>query len=353
MNSSNSRYHYASLTRTSDLSSTQSSWVVHPLKREEWSTGDYVVGKFVSPTGASTEFVQLTTGHRAALIKNDLVVGVLGSRKATLEAVGDWHDIEKDGRMQDLVGSGLFRKEKDHSSHFPPHPSYMYQGHVIRNGTKVCMQDFVPNQLQVATTTPYNCPTILILGTSMTVGKTCAARVIIHLLKELGVANVVGTKLTGVGFYSDILKMNDAGADIVFDFVDVGLPSTVVPPEHFKYPLRQLLSMISATHPNVVVAEAGASPLEDYNGSIVLEEMAHHAKFVVLCASDVYSVLGFTQECGLTPHLVTGIVTTTSAGIELVERLTGIPALNLCTKDSVTELEKLLRVALKDEIPPK
>jgi hypothetical protein len=345
----NNRYVYGSLTRNSDLPSTQSSWVVHPIKRDEWDTGDYVCGKFTKPTGSACEYVQLTTGRRAKLMRGDLVVGVLGVRKATLEAVGDWHAIGNDGRMEDLVGAGLFGKETDHSSRIPPHPSFVYQGHVIRNGAKVCMQDFVPTCLPV--TTSYTCPTILILGTSMSVGKTWAAQVIIHLLKEMGVKNVVGTKLTGVGFYSDILSMRDGGADAVLDFVDAGLPSTTVPLEQYKQSLQLLLSMISEEHPDIVVAEAGASPFEAYNGAAVLEEMLARAQFVVLCASDAYSVLGIMQTFGLQPDIITGIATATSAGMELVEKLTGVPALNLCKDESVEKLEKLLRVALHDEIP--
>ena len=343
----NSRYIFGSLTRTSDLASSGSSWVVHPVKRDEWDTGDYVVGKFESPTGSTNESVQLTTGRRAKLMRGDLVVGVLGVRKATLESVGDWHAIGDDGCMEDLTGSGLFGRETDHSYRFPSHPTYIYQGHVIRNGAKVCMRNFVP-KLQV--TSPYTCPTILILGTGMSVGKTSAARVIVHLLKEMGVKNVVGTKLTGVGFYGDILSMHDAGADAVLDFVDAGLPSTVVPLEQYKRSLRQLMYMISAKHPDIVVAEAGASPFEAYNGGAALQELASHVQFVVLCASDAYSVLGITQTFGIRPDIITGIATTTSAGISLVEELTGIPALNLCTDETFDELERLLRVALKDKV---
>lgn len=345
----NKRYIYGSLTRTSDLTSTEDSWLVHPLKRDEWETGDYVVGKFVAPKCTDTEWVELTNGRHATLVRDDLLVGALGVRKATLESVGNWHSIGNDGLMQDLTRAGLFGKEMDHSPRIPPHPSFLYQGHVIRSGMKVTMQDFVrPTSPQTAR---YDCPTILILGTSMSVGKTCTARAIIRLLKRMGVERVVGVKLAGAGCLSDILSMHDAGANAFFDFVDVGLPSTAVPPEQYKKRLELLLSMVSSQQPNAVVAEAGASPLEPYNDSEMLVAMADSAQFVVLCASDAYSVVGFKHLLGIRPDVVTGIATATSAGRELVEKLSGVPALSLTTNESsMDEFKELLMAALKDSV---
>ena len=346
----NNRYVYGSLARISDLPATQSSWVVHPIKREQWETGDYVVGKYDS-SPSTPDYIELTTGRRAHLMKGDLLVGALGGvRQATLESVGDWHDIGMDGRMEDLTNAGFFAKEANHNIRIPPAPSFLYQGHVIRKGTKVCMHDYIPPV--VACSRPYNSPTILILGTSMSCGKTFAAKVIIHLLKKLGVGKVVGTKLAGAGCYNDILNMQDAGADAVLDFVDVGLASTVVPVEQYRQSLKLLLSMISAQNPDIVVAEAGASPLEDYNDAAVLSVLAQGARFVVLCASDAYAVVGIEEVFGIKPNIVTGIATSTSAGMALVEKLSGIPTLNLCTDESIAELELLLRASLKDVLPP-
>ena len=56
---------------------------------------------------------------------------------------------------------------------------------------------------------------------------------------------MVGAKLTGAGRYRDILAMQDAGADHIFDFVDAGLPSTVVPESEYRPALRNLLSRMA------------------------------------------------------------------------------------------------------------
>lgn len=336
------RYFFGSLTRISDLETKP--FEVCSLGRNKWETGDYVVGKFISLVGAcSNEYVELATGRRASIQRDDLVVGALGVRQATLESVGDWKSIGADLRMQDLTHAGLFGRETSHSILIPPHPSFIYQGHVVRDGKKVRMRDFVKclsNEVE-----PFQVPTISIVGTSMSSGKTTAARTIIHVLKDMGLC-VVGAKLTGAGHYSDILSMFDAGADDVVDFVDAGIPSSVMPPEEYKNALQWLLSNIASLHPDVVVAEVGASPFEQYNGFVALNELVNHNHFTVLCASDPYAAIGLAQSLGVKPDVISGITTTTSAGVELVERATGVPALSLNSDGSINALRHLLGEAL-------
>lgn len=70
-------------------------------------------------------------------------------------------------------------------------------------------------------------PVVLVFGTSMSAGKTMSGRVITRLLVENGYS-VAACKLTGAGTYDDALSMGSAGADPIYDFVDTGLPTTVV-----------------------------------------------------------------------------------------------------------------------------
>jgi hypothetical protein len=216
-----------------------------------------------------------------------------------------------------------------------------YQGHALRGGRKLVMKDFVPE----AAAAPYGGPIVLVVGTSMDAGKTSAAKVITRQLKALG-RRVVGVKLTGAGRYRDILAMQDAGADAVFDFVDAGLPSTVCPQPEYRTALAGVLSMVTAEAPDVVVAEAGASPLEPYNGSTLLAEIRAQVRFTVLCASDPYAVVGVAQGFGIVPDLVAGVATNTSAGIELIRRLTGLEALNLHDRESHSRLREILSASL-------
>ncbi|ACK64144.1 conserved hypothetical protein [Rippkaea orientalis PCC 8801] len=332
-------YFFSSLTRISDLKSD--NFILSPLPREQWAMGDYVAGEVLSPVSLSAQ-VELPDGRLANLLPGDYIIGAFGVRRATLEAVGDWQSIEDNGIMQNMTYAGLFGKVTSQSYLLPPLTSLIYRGHVVRNNQKVCMSDFVHCLPEIS----YQCPTIMIIGTSMSAGKTTAARVIIHLLKQWGLT-VIGAKFTGAGRYRDILAMKDAGADHIFDFVDVGLPSSVVPPEEFRILVRQLLTMIASENPDVAVIEAGASPLEPYNGSVVLEELKDKICCTVLCASDPYSVTGVSQSFGLIPDLITGIATSTSSGVELVKKLTGIEALTLSDPTALPALSRLLQDKLK------
>ncbi len=328
------QYFLSSLTRIADFDAVP--FEVKPLSRTHWATGDYVLGEVIPPLNPASK-VELTNGRMANLLPGDLIIGAFGIRQATLEIVGDWQDIPGDNSLHALTPAGLFGKATSVSHLLSSPPALIYQGHLLRNGQKLSMDDFI-NPLPEQS---YQCPTIMIIGTSMSAGKTTAARVIIRLLRQMGL-RVIGAKLTGAGRYRDILAMQDAGAQQIFDFVDVGLPSSICEPEAFRSRLRQLLTKIAATEPDVVVAEAGASPLEPYNGSIVLEEMRSQINYTVLCAADPYAVVGVSQGFGLQPDLITGVATSTSAGVQLVEKLTGIKALTLPEQKSWQQLGDLL-----------
>lgn len=331
-------YFFSTLTRISDLESRP--FAVLPLPREQWATGDYVVGEAILTQDKLSQ-VELANGRMANVMHGDAIVGAFGIRRATLEVVGDWQSIQADGRMQLLTVGGIFGHATSVSFLLSPLTPTIYRGHVVRHEQKVGMQDFVSPLPEYR----YDCPTILIIGTSMSSGKTTTARVIIHQLKQMGL-KVIGAKLTGVGRCRDILAMRDAGADRVFDFVDVGLPSSICPPEEFRPVLRQLLTQIANEKPDVVVAEAGASPFEPYNGAVVLEEIQKQLRCTILCASDPYAVIGVSQSFGLKPDLVSGVATSTMAGVELVEKLSGVKALSLPAAESLPPLMQMLKEKL-------
>lgn len=326
------------MTRIADLEDRP--FEVRPLPRDQWETGDYVVGEVISPSGNHL-VVELPTGRMVEVMEGDLVVGAFGVRRATLEAVGEWQSIGEDGVMEAMTEGGLLGRVTSQSFLSPPMASMTYQGHVVRDNQKVCMQDFVPDVAAVN----YQCPTVMVVGTSMSCGKTTSIRSIVSQLKQLGL-KVVGVKFAGAGQYHDILSMQDAGADAVFDFVDVGLPSTVCPEDQFRGSIQKLLAQIAAEKPDVVVAESGASPLEPYNGSVVLDEIKNQIRCTVVCASDPYSVLALIKSFGVHPDLISGVATSDSAGVELVEKLTGVKALNLPQRESLPQLQQLLQEKL-------
>jgi len=335
------RYVFSSVTRISDL--PQGDFSVESLPRGAWEMGDYVVGQ-VKGGGGEDLTIELPNGRMIEADESDLVVGAFGKRHATLDATGDWDAIGPDGLFHALTEGGLFGKCLSRSPYVKPLMSLDYRGHVLRNSTKVRMQDCAARAAGPAFTTPI----VLLIGSSMSAGKTTTAKIIIRLLKSSG-RRVLAAKLNGAGRYHDVLTMADAGADAIFDFVDAGLPSTVCSAEDYRRALRPLLSRMATVAADVAVIEIGSSPLEPYNGAVTIKEIGRNVRVTILCASDPYAVLGVMSAFEVQPDLVTGIVANTGAGRELVEKLSGVRALNLKDPSALPELMAMLRKKLWGE----
>lgn len=330
---------FASLTRITDLSSQP--LVPVGLPRGDWAPGDYVVGEVLNQPGPFGR-AELSTGRMVDVHPGDWIVGALGVRAATLELTGSWDAVGEDLIMDALTPAGLMGRITSASHLIPEQPRLLYRGHITVDGRKATM---APSVTPVAETA-FTVPVVLVVGTSMSAGKTSAARVLIRLLKAAGY-RVVGAKLTGAARYRDILEMGDAGADHILDFVDAGLPSTVCPPQEYRKALHVALSQIARWNPDVAVVEAGASPLEPYNGAVAVSELDSNIKMTVLCASDPYAALGVMEAFGRRPHLVSGPATNTDSGVALVHQLTGARALNLHNREVYPQVSQLLEELLE------
>lgn len=328
---------FSSLTRKSDLQ--LEPFDIREIPRADWATGDFVIGDITGPQNRPLQ-VELASGRMVQALKGDRVVGAFGNRAATLEAVGNWEDISGHA-MHAMTSAGLFGAVTSLSTLIPPLTHLEYVGHAMRDDQKVVMSDF-----RIHEEGTFDIPVVLLVGTSMSSGKTTTGRLVVHELERIGL-NVIGAKLTGAGRYRDILSYRDAGASAIFDFVDAGLPSTVVPETEFRRVIRPLLHHINGLSPDVAVIEAGASPLEPYNGTAAIKEIGEdNIRCKILCASDPYAVVGVEKAFGLRPDLVTGPATSTSAAIDLVRKLTGVAALNVMDPDCLPALRSVLKESL-------
>jgi len=330
---------YGSLARIADFQN--SNFEVTALDRSEWASGDYVEGEVIGQWSPLYQ-IEDRSGHIVKVEFGDWVIGALGNRAATLEGVGSWADITADGQMNTMTSAGLLGLYTSFSTLFPDPLTLTYRGHLCREGRKVRMSDFAMR----ADTHHFSVPTLLLVGTSMSAGKTTTGRRVCKELDRAGLF-VIGAKLTGAGRYRDILSFLKTGAREIYDFVDVGLPSTVVPESEYRAAIRPLLNHINNRKPDLLVAEAGASPLEPYNGEAMMDELGDNVVCTILCASDPYAVLGVQKAFGLTPDLVTGPATTTSAAVDLVKKLTGLRGINIIDPAAKLPFREFLMEKLK------
>ncbi|MGB5666932.1 MAG: hypothetical protein WBM53_08790 [Maribacter sp.] len=330
----NHKYIFTSLTRISDL--MEKEFNIKKLAREKWHTGDYVVCKILNPGDESIK-LELPNGRMRGVIGGEYIVGVLGERFATLEATGTWRKVTDDLKMSVLTGAGLMGKLTSKSAFVPRIMKVIYTGHAVRENKKLTMESFVEPMENI----PFKTPVILFVGTSMSAGKTTSARIVTNLFKLAGY-KVVGAKLTGAGRYKDILAVKDVGADAIFDFVDVGLPSSICPRDEFKYKLRQLLSRIAIQKADVAIIEIGASPLEPYNGDLAIHAIRENIGCTILSASDPYAVYGLMKAFDIVPDIVTGVASNTLAGAKMVKQLCNVKALNLIDFTTTKELKRII-----------
>ncbi|WP_165234516.1 hypothetical protein [Aquisphaera insulae] len=334
---------HTSVTRISPLD--RSPATTRPLERSRWRTGDYILAEVETPGAASTR-LELCNGRIVEVDRGELVVGTLGKRAATLDTTGDWEATGDDGRMHALTEGGIFGFCQMRSDLLKPRLPLLYRGHVFLGGEPARMSEFaVRGPLRLLTV-----PTVLVIGSTMSAGKTTTARVLIRLLKQAGL-RVAGAKLTGAGPYGDLLAMADEGADHVFDFVDAGLPSTVCPADAYRAAMMPLLGRIDELRPDVAVVETGASPLEPYNSDTAISLIESSVRMTVLATCDPYASLGVMTAFGIRPDLITGLAAGTTAGISLIERLTGVPTLNVRDHSAHPRLKAMLREKLGLEAP--
>jgi hypothetical protein len=239
--------------------------------------------------------------------------------------------------MHLMTSAGLLGRVTSASTSMIPAADVAYVGHVARDGNPLSLDDVVAS----GPPTPMTAPVVLLIGTSMASGKTTSAKVVVRLLKSRGY-RVVGAKVTGAGRYRDVLAMRDAGADAVVDFVDVGLPSTVVAPQLYRDRLGALLGLLADEEPDVAVIEAGASPLEPYRGDVAMEVLDERVVCTILAASDPYAVVGVLDGFGRKADLVTGPAAATSAGVDLIRSLTGLRACNVMDPRAQPMVEEVL-----------
>jgi len=327
---------HASVTRIADLENRE--YEVESRSKEDWEAGEYVLARLTRRPAPDAR-MENPQGRRVELMEGETVVGALGTRRATRGYVGGWRDVGDDGVMNVMTGGGVLGRVTSVSPYSTTPIEVEYVGHVVTDGEVERMRDHSVESESAAPETPV----VLVLGTSMSAGKTMSARVVTRVLVENGY-DVAACKLTGAGTYGDVLSMRVAGADPIYDFVDAGLPTTVVSEDTYREAVEPILGKMQEA--DVIVAEVGASPLEPYNGEAAVDMIDDQVAFTVLCATDPYAVVGIEDSFGHSPDLVAGIATNTTAGVDLVEQFTGCPAVNLQKEESKEPLEEMLTDAL-------
>jgi|GEM_PF-285593 len=228
--------------------------------------------------------LHLPSGRKRHLFVGDEVVVAYGNRYASSQfeavvpgALGPCHLV---------AGGGMASRAVSWHRSIVRGPTRITPlGLVARpDGRRINLRDFAlrPLQLQEGAHRP---TTIAVLGTSMDSGKTQSACFFARGLIAAGL-RVGYAKATGTGAGGDVGWLEDAGADPVLDFTDVGMASTYLARmEHLEEGMETLLATITARGVDAILVEVADGVLQRETAALLQSETFNRCIDAVMLAA--------------------------------------------------------------------
>ena len=291
--------------------------------------GDVVVVRALTDS-ATYNMLELPTGRLAKINPGDLMIGVLGRRRALKGFVGDVPASVKTGDELHLLNmGGVIGCCTGHHSSLGDAIKLEVRGLVCdENGQVLNIANAaLPSRNQLGDTAPI----VMIAGTSMNSGKTYAATELIKQATRSGL-KVAAAKLSGVACLRDTLNMADHGAVATSSFLDCGLPSTV-DVEDLAPMAKAIITKLNEVSPDIIVIELGDGILGGYSVDTVFAdaELLDATAAVVFCASDYVGAWGgieLLRRRGVEVDVVSGSVTDSRMGSDYITNEFNVPAAN-------------------------
>ena len=291
--------------------------------------GDVVVVRALTDS-ATYNMLELPTGRLAKINPGDLLIGVLGRRRALKGFVGDVPASVKAGDELHLLNMGgvIGCCTGHHSS----------LGDAIKLEVKGLVCDEKGRVLNIANAAlplrdrlGETAPIVMIAGTSMNSGKTYAATELIKQATRVGL-KVAAAKLSGVACLRDTLNMADHGAVVTASFLDCGLPSTV-DVDDLAPMAKAIIARLNEISPDLIVIELGDGILGGYSVDTVFAdaELLDATAALVFCASDYVGAWGgieLLRQRGVEVDVVSGSVTDSRMGGDYINSQFKVPAAN-------------------------
>ena len=320
--------------------------------------GDVVVVKALSES-VTYGNLELPNGRLAKINRSDVLLGVLGKRRALKGFVGDVPETIKSGDKLHLLNmGGVIGICKGHHSSLSDAITVEVLGiGCDENGTVLNIADHALPPTDVLNE---SAPIVIVAGTCMNSGKTVAATEIIKQAAHAGL-KVAGAKMSGVACLRDTLNMQDSGAEWTASFLDCGLPSTVDCGD-LSPVAKAILNHLNSFEPDLIVVELGDGIVGGYAVDSVLKdfEIRNAISSFVFCAGDYVGVIGgiaVLSNFGIKIDVVAGSVTDSQMGEDFVQSQYNINAGN-ARRDGArlfklisTRLDRMNRIFASDFHP--
>jgi dethiobiotin synthetase len=306
-----------------------SKTVAYVSSSDSPKAGDVVVVRALTDS-ATYNMLELPTGRLAKINPGDLLIGVLGRRRALKGFFGDVPATVNSGdQLQLLNMGGVIGCCTGHHSSL---------GDAIKLEVIGLVSDEDGNVMNIAdaalppkTRLGETAPIIMIAGTSMNSGKTYAATELIKQATRVGL-KVAAAKLSGVACLRDTLNMADHGAIATASFLDCGLPSTV-DIQDLAPTAKAIISKLNEVTPDLIVIEMGDGILGGYSVETIFAdlELREATAALVFCASDYVGAWGgieLLRQRGIEVDVISGSVTDSAMGEDYIKSQLGVPAAN-------------------------
>jgi dethiobiotin synthetase len=309
--------------------------------------GDVVVVRALSES-VTYGNLELPSGRLAKINRGDVLLGVLGRRRALKGFVGDVPETVKAGDKLHLLNmGGVIGICKGHHSSLSDAIEVEVLGLACDADENVL--NIQNNALLPVDILETSAPIVIVAGTCMNSGKTVAATEIIKQAHHAGL-KVAGAKMSGVACLRDTLNMQDSGAMATASFLDCGLPSTVGV-DDLAPVAKAILNRLNEHEPDLIVVELGDGILGGYSVDSILqdEEIRQATAAFVFCASDYVGAWGgveLLKKQGIQVAVVAGSVTDSQMGEDYIEQHFGITAGN--ARRNGKRLFKLIEAKVKD-----
>jgi hypothetical protein len=296
---------------------------------ESTKAGDVVVVRALTDS-ATYNMLELPTGRLAKINPGDLLIGVLGRRRALKGFVGDVPPSLKSGDQLHLLNmGGVIGYCTGHHSSLGDAITLEVIGLVCDEAGRVL--NIANAALPTRTSLGETAPIVMIAGTSMNSGKTYAATELIKQATRAGLRVAAG-KLSGVACLRDTLNMSDHGAIATASFLDCGLPSTV-DVDDLAPSAKAIIARLNEAAPDLIVIELGDGILGGYSVETVFDdiELLEATAALVFCASDYVGAWGgieLLRRKGVDVDVISGSVTDSRMGEDYIQSQLDVPAAN-------------------------
>ena len=316
------------------LSDAKWSYVTRRIvARERMRLGGFIreprLGDLVVSTVASVgahDSLENVDGRRVHLYPGDIVVGAYGNRYATdfyegyLPTTGTAAHLLTAGGVVGVVASA-------HTSRAQPTELEIIGALTDQAGAALSLENFT---MRAPPPTRAELSTVVVVGSSMSVGKTTTVAAMVNGWMRAGLTASAG-KVTGSGSGKDRWMYEDAGATAVIDFLDFDMPSTFgYPVERLRATMFGIRDALAHRGSAVVVLEIADGLLQAETNALVTH-LSGFADRVVLAVADALSAVAgvrILNDLGAPVWAISGLISASPLASREASAATGLDVLS-------------------------